>query len=85
MLPRSPIGHQAHLAGLHEIIQQEALAQARLEQAAHGLEVQGRDSTAIRRRLQGSRPVMGSLRLMRPQVIAAKWRTEACPHASTPT
>ena len=84
MLPRSATGHQAHIADLHEIIQQEELAQARLEQAAHDLEVQGRDSTAIRRRLQGSRPVMGSLRLVRLQVIAARWRTEACPHASTP-
>ena len=82
MLPRPPIEHPAHLAGLPEMVQQEEVARAWLELAAHNLETQGMDSTAIRRRLQGSRPVMGSLRLMRLHVIATRWRTEACPHAS---
>ena len=81
MLPRSPVEHPTRVAGLTAIIQQEEVAQARRERAAQDLDAQGRDSTAIRRGLQGSRPVMGSLRLMRLQIIAERWRTKSCTRA----
>jgi hypothetical protein len=74
MVPRSPIGLRTHVTGLTAIIQQEEEARARLEQAAQDLDDHGLDSTALRRGMNESRPVMGSLRLMRLQVIAERWR-----------
>ena len=78
MLPRLPIEQSAHVAGLTALIQQEEWAQTELELAADDRDAHGKDSAAIRRRLQRSRPVMGSLRLMRLQVLATRWRDGRC-------
>ena len=78
MLPRLPIERSAHVAGLTALIQQEEWAQTELELAADDRDAHGNDRAAIRRRLQRSRPVMGSLRLMRLQVLATRWRDGRC-------
>ena len=77
MLTLSPTGHRPQLAGLAAMIQEEEAVRAKREQATHELDARGEDSTAIRRGLRGSRPIMGSLRLMRLQAIAERWRAEA--------
>ena len=74
VLPRLPIERSAHVAGLTALIQQEEWARTELELTADDRDAHGKDSAAIRRRLQRSRPVMGSLRLMRLQVLATRWR-----------
>ena len=76
MIPRSPLGHPPHVARFTSFIQEEEVARGQLEETALDLDALGMDSTAVRRRLQGSRPVMGSLRLMRIQVIAEQWWTK---------
>src|SRR5215510_1450688 len=79
MLMLSPAVHRPRLSGLAAMIQEEEVVRARREQLAHELDARGEDSTAIRRGLRGSRPVMGSLRLMRLQAIAERWRADAIP------
>lgn len=74
MLPRSPIITPTHIVGLAELLRDEEEAVDQRELTAWGREVDGVDSTAIRRGLQGSRPVAGSLRVLRLQLLAERWR-----------
>ena len=71
MMPRSPAPHLPGLAGL---LLDEEEAAGRRELTAWSREEEGIDCSAIRRGLQGSRPVAGSLRLLRLQLIAERWR-----------
>ena len=58
VLPRLPIEQSALVAGLTALMQQEEWARTELELAADDRDAHGKDSAAIRRRLQRSRPVM---------------------------
>lgn len=75
MLPRSPDWAGPHLAGLAAIVLEEEDARAARELLALDREARGRDSLSIRRGLQVTRPLMGSLRLLRLQLLAEHFRS----------
>jgi hypothetical protein len=62
------------VAGLAGLLRDEEEAAMQRELTAWSREGDGVDCAAIRRGLQGSRPVDGSLRLLRLQLLAARWR-----------
>jgi hypothetical protein len=78
-----PTDRPAYAAHLNEIVLHAEEAQVQLQKAAQGVALHGPDSSAVGRRLRGTRPVLGALRLKRLQLIAVRWRTPA-PDQGTP-
>ena len=74
MLPRTPPGDGPHVTDLAALLREGEEAWTRRELTAFDREAQGADSSALRQGLQGSRPVMGTLRIMRLQLLAERWR-----------
>ena len=64
---------------LSRIVLQAEEAQAQIERAASAAADSSVISALARRRLQGSRPIMGALRLKRLQLAAIHWRGMGLP------
>ncbi|MGD9510407.1 MAG: hypothetical protein AB7I59_21335 [Geminicoccaceae bacterium] len=79
MLPRSPALAVPHVMGLAGLLRDEEEAVGRRELTAWNREEEGMDASALRRGLEGSRPVAGSLRLLRLQLLAERWRGGPAP------
>ncbi|MGD9509980.1 MAG: hypothetical protein AB7X49_15665 [Geminicoccaceae bacterium] len=74
MLPRSPVIAVTHIAGLAHLLRDEEEAAGERELTAWSREAEGADCWAIRRGLRGARSVAGSLRMLRLQLLAERWR-----------
>jgi len=73
MLPRTPPGDGPHVPDLAALLREGEEAWTRRELTAFDREAQGADSSALRHGLQGSRPIMGTLRILRLQILAERW------------